>query len=574
MAVVIETTVGDITVDLFLDERPKACLNFLKLCKLKYYNFNLFHTIEHGFIAQTGDPTGSGDGGESIWGVLEGPTKRFFKAEFLPKIRHTDPGLLSMVSLGDNLIGSQFFLTLGADLNSLDDQHCVIGQVTEGLEILHHLNDAICDNTHRPYQDIRITHTVVLDDPFENPRGFRAPSRSPSPSAERLQGGRIGADEDIDDTAGKTEEEIHEMMQERESKARATILEIVGDLPDADVAPPENVLFVCKLNPVTNDDDLEIIFSRFGKVKGCEVIRDRTSGDSLQYAFVEFEDSKACENAYFKMDNVLIDDRRIHVDFSQSVAKVQWKGKGRGLVWKDGNKTNRLNFNDLKGKNGSEMDKNRLERQPNRRAEHRNPSDRRHSKSPKSYNESRNNRSEVFQNRRRYPQVSRSKSRERKRSRSRSRGRSDRGKRIVSRSSSREKVSRVRRLASRSRSRSGNTSSRRRRSRSRSTNRTNRFTTRHDERNINTNYRNESYNSNQRSKDRFRSVDVNRYSRKSSPPAAVKRKSSSRDRTSHKNKKSRRSTSSSDTDSSPVRRKPKKSKRKKKKSKKSKKVSS
>lgn len=52
MAVVIETTVGDITVDLFLEERPKACLNFLKLCKLKYYNFNLFHTIEHGFIAQ------------------------------------------------------------------------------------------------------------------------------------------------------------------------------------------------------------------------------------------------------------------------------------------------------------------------------------------------------------------------------------------------------------------------------------------------------------------------------------------------------------------------------------------
>lgn len=57
------------------------------------------------------------------------------------------------------------------------------------------------------------------------------------------------------------------MKQDREAKARATILEIVGDLPDAEMAPPENVLFVCKLNPVTNDDDLEIIFSRFGKVK-------------------------------------------------------------------------------------------------------------------------------------------------------------------------------------------------------------------------------------------------------------------------------------------------------------------
>merc|ERR1712083_212382 len=57
--------------------------------------------------------------------------------------------------------------------------------------------------------------------------------------------------------------------------------------------------------------------------------KDRVSGDSLQYAFVEFADRAACEQAYFKMDNVLIDDRRIHVDFSQSVSKYRWKGKGR-----------------------------------------------------------------------------------------------------------------------------------------------------------------------------------------------------------------------------------------------------
>jgi peptidyl-prolyl cis-trans isomerase-like 4 len=65
---------------------------------------------------------------------------------------------------------------------------------------------------------------------------------------------------------GKTMEEVEEMVKEKEAAARATILEIVGDLPDADMAPPENVLFVCKLNPVTTDEDLEIIFSRFGKI--------------------------------------------------------------------------------------------------------------------------------------------------------------------------------------------------------------------------------------------------------------------------------------------------------------------
>lgn len=341
MSVVIETTIGDITVDLFLKERPRASLNFLKLCRLKYYNYNLFHTIQEQFIAQTGDPTGKGDGGESIFGVLEGVHKRYFEAESVPKIRHTEPGLLSMVGAGEGLIGSQFFFTLGSDLTSLDGLHCVIGEVTEGHEVLAKLNEAICDTNGRPYKDIRITHTVVLEDQFNDPRGFREPSRSPSPTPVRLQGGRIAADEDIDDTEGKTEQEINEMIADKEAKARATILEIVGDLPDAEMAPPENVLFVCKLNPVTTDDDLTIIFSRFGQIKNAEVIRDRVSGDSLQYAFIEFEEKKSCEEAYFKMDNVLIDDRRIHVDFSQSVSKIKWRGKGRWTIHEEDEKDKR-----------------------------------------------------------------------------------------------------------------------------------------------------------------------------------------------------------------------------------------
>ncbi|XP_073843000.1 peptidyl-prolyl cis-trans isomerase sig-7-like [Musca autumnalis] len=361
MSVVIETTIGDITVDLFIDERPVACLNFVKLCKLKYYNYNLFHTIEQGFIAQTGDPTGAGDGGSSIWGVVEGQHKRFFEGETLPKIHHSSAGLMSLVGAGKQMLGSQFFFTLGDNLTSLDGQHCVIGEVVEGHETLRKLNEAIVDENFRPYQDIRITHTVILEDPFPDPRGFREPSRSPSPSAERMQNGRIAADEDIDDTDGKTMEEIQEMLAEREAKARATILEIVGDLPDADMAPPENVLFVCKLNPVTTDDDLEIIFSRFGRVKSCEVIRDRKTGDSLQYAFVEFEDQKACEAAYFKMDNVLIDDRRIHVDFSQSVSRIKWRGKGRGV---EGDSKG-LDFNNLreKGNGDRKSSNNQRERQ-------------------------------------------------------------------------------------------------------------------------------------------------------------------------------------------------------------------
>ena len=64
----IETSLGDIVVDMFFEECPKACENFLKLCKIKYYHACLFHTIHRDFIALSGDPENTGKGGNSIWG--------------------------------------------------------------------------------------------------------------------------------------------------------------------------------------------------------------------------------------------------------------------------------------------------------------------------------------------------------------------------------------------------------------------------------------------------------------------------------------------------------------------------
>lgn len=231
--------------------------------------------------------------------------------------------------------GSQFFITLGEALDSLDSEHLVFGQIVEGLDVINKLNQTLTDEKYRPYQDIRISHTVVLDDPYPDPKELQFPGESPKPTQAVFESDYIAADETIDDTEGKSLTEIQEEIEEKEAKARATILEMVGDLPNADMAPPENVLFVCKINPVTTSEDLEIIFSRFGKIKSCEVIRDRVTNNSLQYAFIEFAETKSCEDAYFKMDNVLIDDRRIHVDFSQSVSKIRWRGKGRGVEYFD-----------------------------------------------------------------------------------------------------------------------------------------------------------------------------------------------------------------------------------------------
>lgn len=131
------------------------------------------------------------------------------------------------------------------------------------------------------------------------------------------------------------EEEAEEIRRKKAAQASALTLEMVGDLPFANVRPPENVLFVCKLNPVTRDEDLELIFSRFGTIISCQVIRDKKTGDSLQYAFIEFDKREDAEQvclneetyddgltfpmqAYFKMQNVLVDDRRIWVDLCVS----------------------------------------------------------------------------------------------------------------------------------------------------------------------------------------------------------------------------------------------------------------
>lgn len=134
---------------------------------------------------------------------------------------------------------------------------------------------------------------------------------------------RIRYEDDLDDNLqGKSVQDIENSIKRKEAQSRAVVLEMTGDLPDADAKPPVEVLFVCKLNSITRDEDLELIFSRFGKIKSCEIIRDFKTGDSLNYAFIEFETESACIEAYDKMNNVLIDDRRIKVDFSQSVSHL------------------------------------------------------------------------------------------------------------------------------------------------------------------------------------------------------------------------------------------------------------
>lgn len=324
MSVLVETTLGELVVDLYVDECPLASKNFLKLCKTKYYNGNLFFNVQESFMVQAGDPTATGKGGTSVYGLLYGEQARFFEDELRPHLTHDKKGLVGMASAGPNLNASQFYITTrGDDLEYLDGKHTIFGEIAEGMDVLDKINELFVDKEYRPYQDVRIKHTYILEDPFPDPEGLIVPSESPKrerPAEEQVEA-RLAADEKLDEDDGRTEQEIEQSLREKEAKSRAVVLEMIGDIPDADVKPPEEVLFVCKLNPVTESSDLDMAFCRFGPCK-AEVIRDYKTGDSLCFAFVEFQDKRHCEEAYFKMNNVLLDDRRIKVDFSQSVSKL------------------------------------------------------------------------------------------------------------------------------------------------------------------------------------------------------------------------------------------------------------
>lgn len=237
---------------------------------MKYYNNCLFYDIQKDFIAQTGDPVNNGKNPTSLYGIIDGEKYKYFDDEINQSLRHNKIGTVSTANLGPNLNTSTFFISLSNNNNHfLNGKHTIFAQVEVGLNVLELINKAYTDKDGRPYKNIRIRHTVILDDPFEDPKGIIIPSNSPELIKDNLEYNRLEDDFNVDEffKDKETEAKVQEKVADHEAKNRAIVLEMLEDLPDADIKPPDNVLFVCKINPVTQDDDLELIFSRFGPVK-------------------------------------------------------------------------------------------------------------------------------------------------------------------------------------------------------------------------------------------------------------------------------------------------------------------
>jgi len=160
MSVLLELNVGDVVIDLHADGPHAAhARNFAALCGTGYYTGCLLYNVVVNSHVQTGDPTGTGRGGECAASHAGGSGDRFYAASVgdPPKRRHDAKGLVSMVAAGktkagsERQYGSQFLFTMrGDDLAHLDEQHCVFGAVAEGLEVLDAVNGEFIDDDGRP----------------------------------------------------------------------------------------------------------------------------------------------------------------------------------------------------------------------------------------------------------------------------------------------------------------------------------------------------------------------------------------------------------------------------------------
>ena len=116
---------GKVKIELYADKTPKTVQNFIDLSNSGFYDGIIFHRVIPGFMAQTGDPDGTGSGGPGYT----------FEDEFHPSLSHDSAGILSMANRGPNTNGSQFFITYGPQPH-LDNMHSVFGKVVEGLELI------------------------------------------------------------------------------------------------------------------------------------------------------------------------------------------------------------------------------------------------------------------------------------------------------------------------------------------------------------------------------------------------------------------------------------------------------
>jgi peptidyl-prolyl cis-trans isomerase B (cyclophilin B) len=171
----ISTDKGDIKIELFPDDAPKTVNNFVKLSQKGYYDGVIFHRVIQDFMIQTGDPTGTGSGGQSIYG-----------GDFADEINSHKivPGTVAMANRGPNTNGSQFFIVTEKAQPSLDGSYTAFGQVIDGMDTVKAIAAVEVDhaNGDKPKQDIKIKSVKIEEvTATPTPAATSTPASTPQP---------------------------------------------------------------------------------------------------------------------------------------------------------------------------------------------------------------------------------------------------------------------------------------------------------------------------------------------------------------------------------------------------------
>ena len=151
--VVFETNQGTVEIKLFPQQAPKTVENFIGLVKKGYYDGLIFHRVIKNFMIQGGDPTGTGMGGESLWGGK-------FEDEFSKELQFNRKGILAMANSGPATNGSQFFITTAAT-PWLNNKHTIFGEVSSGYDVISKIEDCDKGANDRPTSDQKIIKATV-----------------------------------------------------------------------------------------------------------------------------------------------------------------------------------------------------------------------------------------------------------------------------------------------------------------------------------------------------------------------------------------------------------------------------
>jgi len=160
MSVTLYTTLGEIKCEIFCETVPKAAENFLALCASGSYDDCLFHRNIKTFMVQTGDPTGTGKGGQSIWG-------RPFADEIRSTLKFNARGIIAMANAGPDTNKSQFFITYSKQPH-LEGKYTIFGRVIDGMDTLDAMEKVPVNEKNRPLHEIRLTHITIHANPIAN----------------------------------------------------------------------------------------------------------------------------------------------------------------------------------------------------------------------------------------------------------------------------------------------------------------------------------------------------------------------------------------------------------------------